>query len=81
MGTPNTGRKKKEEIDPGRTMGTDIEDYPKPSGKQAEVNLEDIKFHKAKKKKGIQRKHPKLRAQRVESPEASPPTRRIHVVL
>ena len=42
IGTPKKGGKKKQEPDPGLTMGTDIEYYLKPDGKQVNVNLEDI---------------------------------------
>ena len=80
-GTPKKGRKKKEEPDPGLTLGTDIEDYLKPDGKQVEVDLEDMGFVTEKKKGQIRRKDPKLHAKRIESLEASPPTRPISVVL
>ena len=36
-GTPKKGRKKKEKPDPGLTMGTDIEDFLQPDGKQVEI--------------------------------------------
>ena len=80
-GTPKKGCKKKEEPHTGLTMGTDIEDCLKPDGKQVEVNLEDIKFDKEKKKGQIRRRDPKLLAKLVESLEESPPTITIYVVL
>ena len=81
VGTPKKGRKKKEEPDTGLTMGTDVEDYLKQDGKKVKANPEDIKFDEDKKKGHIRRKDPKLLAKRVESLEASPPTRPIYVVL
>ena len=43
-GTPKKGRKKKETPDPGLTMGTDIEDYLQPDGKQVETELDKVRI-------------------------------------
>ena len=66
---------------PPKTMGTDIENYLKLDESEVEMNLEDIKFDKEKKKGQIRWKDPKLLAKHVESLEASPPTRPIYVIL
>ena len=78
--TPKKGCNKKKEPDRGLTMGTDIEDYLKLDAKQVEVNLENIRFDTEKKNSPIGRRDMKLLAKRVESLEASPPTRPIYVV-
>ena len=78
-GTPKKSRKKKEEPNPGLTLGTDIEDHLKPDGKHVEIDPEDITFDTEKKKGQIVRKDASLQAKRIESLEASPPTRPISV--
>ena len=80
-GTPKKGRKKKETPDPGLTMGTDIEDHLKPDGKQVEIELTKVGMDQEKTKGQIRRKDAKLLQKRIESLEAAPPTRPIHVVL
>ena len=80
-GTPKKGRKKKETPDPGRTMGTDIEDHLKPDGKQVEVELDNMRIDQEKTKGQIRRKDAKLLQKHIESLEAAPPTGPIHVVL
>ena len=80
-GTPKKGRKKKEQPDPGLTMGTDIEDFLQPDGKQVEIELNKVRIDQEKTKGQIRRKDPKLLVKRIESLEAAPPTRPIHVVL
>ena len=80
-GTPKTGRKKKDASDPGLTMGTDIEDYLQPDGKQVEVELGNVRIDQEKTKGEIRRKVSKLLQKRIESLEAAPPTGPIHVVL
>ena len=80
-GTPKKGRKKKATPDPGLTMGTDIEDYLKPDGKQVEIELSKVRIDQEKTKGQIRRKDAKLLQKRIQSLEAAPPTRPIHVVL
>ena len=79
--TPKKGRKKKEEPDPGLTMGTDIEDYLQPEGKQVEIEVDKVRIDTEKKKGQIRWKGPKLLVKRIESLEASPPTRPIYIIL
>ena len=45
-GTPKKWRKKNETPDPGLTMGTDIADHLNPDGKQAEVELDNVRIVK-----------------------------------
>ena len=80
-GTPKKGRKKEETPDPGLTVGTDIEDHLKPDGKQVEIKLSKVRIVQEKTKGQIRRKDAKLLQKRIESLEAAPPTRPIHVVL
>ena len=48
-GTPKKGRKKKETLDPGLTMGTDVEDFSlQPDGKQVEVELDNLRIDQEK---------------------------------
>ena len=81
VGTPKKGRKKKEEPDTGLTMGRDIEDFLQPDGKQVEVELNKVRIDQEKTKGQIRRQDPKLLVKRMESLEAAPPTRPIHVLL
>ena len=80
-GTPKKGRKKEEKPDPGLTMGTDIEDFLEPEGKLLEIELSKMRIDQEKTTGRIRRKAPKLLLKRIESFEAAPPTRPIHVVL
>ena len=80
-GTPKKGRKKKEEPDPGLTLGTDIKDHPKPDGRQVEVELGNVRIDQEKTKGQIRRKDTKLLQKRFESLEAAAPTGPLHVVL
>ena len=80
-GTPKKGRKKKETPDPGLTLGTDIEEHLKPDGRQVEVELDTVKLDQEKTKGQIRRKDTKLLQKRIESLEAAPPTRPLHIVL
>ena len=80
-GTAKKGRKKKETPDPGLTMGKDIEDHLKPDGRQAEVELDNVRIDQEKTKGQIRRKDAKLLQKRIESLEAAPPTGPLHVVL
>ena len=80
-GSPKKGRKKKEKPDPGLTMGADIEDFLQPDGKQVEIELSNVTIDQGKTKGQIRREDPKLLLKRIESLEAAPPTRPIHVVL
>ena len=59
-GTPRKGRKKKEKPDPGLTMGTDIEDFLQPDGKQVEIELSKVRIDEEKTKGQIRRQDPKL---------------------
>ena len=59
-GTPKKGRNKKETRDPGLTMGTDIEDYLQPDGKQVEIELSKVRINQEKTKGQIRSKDPKL---------------------
>ena len=76
-GTPKKGRKKKENWDPGLTMGTDIEDFLQPDGKQVEIELSKVRIDQEKIKGQIRRDDPKLLLKRIDSLQA----RTIHVVL
>ena len=49
-GTPKKGRKKKEELDPGLTMGIYIEDFLQPDGKQVEIELDKVRIDQEKTK-------------------------------
>ena len=80
-GTPKKRRKKKENPDPGVTLGTDIEDHLKPHGGQVEVELNNVGIDQEKTKGQIRRKDTKLLQKRIESLEAAPPTGPLHVVL
>ena len=80
-GAPKEGRKKEETPDPGLTMGTDIEDYPQPDGKQVEVELDNMRIHQEKTEGQIRRKDAKLLQKSIESLEAAPPTGPTHVVF
>ena len=80
-GTPKKGRKKKETPDPGLTMGTDIEDHLKRDGEQVPIELSKVRIDQEKTKGQIGQKDARLLQKRIESLEASPPTRPIHVVL
>ena len=62
-------------------MGTDIEDHLKPDGRQAEVELENVRMDQENRKGQVRRKDAKLLQKRIESLEAAPPTGPIHVVL
>ena len=79
--TPKKGRQKKEQSDTGLTMGTDIEDFLQIHGKQVEIRLNKVRIDQGKTKGQIGRQDPKLLVKCIESLEAAPPTRRIHVVL
>ena len=80
-GTPEKGRKKKEQPDPGLTMRTDIEYLLEPDGKQVEIELNKVRIEQEKTKGKITRQDPKLLVERRESLEAAPPTHFIHVIL
>ena len=80
-GTPKKGRKKKETPDPGLTLGTDIEDHPKPHGRQVEVELDNVRSDQESTKGQTRRKDTKLLQKCIESLEAAPPTGPLHVVL
>ena len=80
-GAPKKGRKKKEKPDPGLTTGTDIEDYLQPDGQQVEIELCNARMDQEKTKGQIRQKDTKLLQKRIDSLEAAPQTRRIHVVL
>ena len=80
-GTPKKGRKKKETQDPGLTMGTDIEDWLTPDGKQLEIELDNVRIDQEKTKGQMRQKDAKLLQKRIESLEAAPPTGPLHVVL
>ena len=80
-GTPKKGRKKKETLDPGLTMGTDIEDYLQPDGKQVKVELDNVRIHQENTEGQIRRKDAKSLQKRIESLEAAPSTGPIQVVL
>ena len=73
-------RKKKETPDSSLTMGTDIEDYLQPDGKQVEVEPDNVRIDEEKTKGQIRPKDAKLLQKRIESLEAAPPTGPIHVV-
>ena len=79
--TPTKRRKKKETPYLGLTMGTDIEDHLKPDGRQVEVELDNVRIDHEKTKGQIRRKDTTLLQKRIESLEAAPPTRPLHVVL
>ena len=66
-GTPKKGRKKKETLDPGLTMDTDIEDYLKPDGKQVEIEPSKVRIDHEKTKGQIRRKDAKLLQKCIES--------------
>ena len=80
-GRPKKGRKKKETLHPGLTMGTDIEDHLKADGKQVENELGKVRIDHEKTKGQITRKDAKLLQKPIESLQAAPPTCLIHVVL
>ena len=80
-GTPEKGQKEKETPHPGLTTGTDIEDHLKPDGKQVEIELSKVRIDQEKTKGPIRRKDAKLLLKRIESLQAAPPTRPIHVVF
>ena len=79
--TPKKGQKKKEEPDPGVAMGTEIEDFLQPDGKQVYIELDKVRIDQKKTKEQISRQDPKLLVKRMEPLEAAPTTRPIHVVL
>ena len=62
-------------------MGTDIEHYLQAEGKQVEIELDKVRMDHEKTKGQIRRQDPKLLVKRMESLEAAPPTRPMHVVL
>ena len=49
-GTPKKGRRKKEKPDPGLMMGTDIEDFLAPHGKQVQIELSKVRIDQVKTK-------------------------------
>ena len=74
-------RKKKETPAPGLTMGTTIEHHLQPDRKQVEIELSKVGIDQEKTKGHMRRKDRKLLQKPIESLEAAPPTRPIHVVL
>ena len=80
-GTLKKGPKRKEEPDPGLTIGTDIEDYLRGDGKQAEAELNRVRIEHEKMKGQIRRTDSKLPVKSMESLGAARPTRPIYVVL
>ena len=80
-GTPKKGREKKEKPDPGLTMATDIEEYLQPDARQLKIEMSKVRIDQEKTKRQIRRKDPKLLLKCIESLEAAPPTRPIHVFL
>ena len=65
-GTPKKGQKKKEQPNPGLTMGTDIENFLQPDGKQDEIELNKVRIDQERTKGQIRQKHPKLLVKRKE---------------
>ena len=61
-------------------MGTDIDDFLQPDGKQVEVALRKVRFDQEKTKGQIRQKDAKLVLKRIELLEAAQPKRPIHVV-
>ena len=67
--------------DPGLTMGTDIGEFLQPDGKQVEFELGKVRIGQEKTKGQIRRQDPTVLVKRIETLEAAPPTRPMHVVL
>ena len=79
--TPEKSPKKKEEPDPGLTLGTDIEDYLEAEEKQVDIELDKVRMNKEKKSGQITWQDPKLLVKYIESLLAASPKRPIYVVL
>ena len=62
-------------------MGTNIEDFLQPDGKQVGIELNKVRMHQEKMKGHIRLEDPKLLVKRIGAIKEAPPTRPINVVL